>query len=156
MIAMVFVGVVFGTAAAEVRTNKSAGISIDVPSAWKVDVKGEVMSGESADKAVALMFWVVDKSDAKEAMKLLDKQIDKVVKDGKWEKPSDITVNGMKGLHSDGTGTVNGKAADMMVAILGPTPTKKGIIIFAAVEHAKLDAHKAELKDIFASLKAAK
>lgn len=145
-----------GLARAEVRTNKTAGISIDIPTTWKVEGKGDVMTGESSDQAVGLMFWVVDKGDAKEALKTLDKQVDKVAPKATWEKPADITINGMKGIHVDGKGAVNGKQADLMVAILGPTPTQKTVIIFAAVEHAKLEPYTMELKDIFGSLKPAK
>jgi hypothetical protein len=151
--AIAVVVVASGIASAEVRPNKTAGISIDIPTTWKVEGKGDVMTSESTDQAVGLMFWVVDKGDAKEALKTLDKQVDKVAPKAKWEKPADIDINGMKGVHVDGKGTVNGKQADLMVAIVGPTPTAKTVIIFAAVEHAKLEPYTMELKDIFGSLK---
>jgi len=143
-------------ASAEIHTNNTAGISIDIPSVWKLDSKGEVMTGQSADDTVGLMFWVIDQADSKEALKLLDKQIDKVVTRASWEKPKERAINGLKGFSVDGKGTVAGKQADLMVALLGPTPTHKGIIVFAAVEHAKAEPHKVELMNIFASLRPAK
>jgi hypothetical protein len=145
-----------GIANAEVHTNNTAGISIDIPSVWKLEAKGEVMTGQSADDTVGLMFWVVDQADAKESLKLLDKQIEKVVTKASWQKPVERAVNGLKGFSVDGKGVVAGKKADLMVALLGPTPTNKGIIVFAAVEHAKAEPHKVELMNIFASLKPSK
>jgi len=155
-LAAIVVVLLNAVAAAEVHTNNTAGISIDIPSVWKIDAKGEVMIGESADKTVGLMFWVVDQADAKQALKLLDKQLEKVVVKPSWQKPKDLTINNLKGMSVDGKGTVEGKKADLMVALLGPTPTNKGIIVFAAVEHAKAEPHKVELMNIFASLKPVK
>lgn len=154
--AIVVLCCVGGAVGAEVRTSKSGGVSIDIPSAWKVEIKGDLMVGASADDAVGLAFWVVDKSDVKEVLKALDKQVEKMVSKAKWEKPVDITINGLKGIVIDGKGLIKGKQAELSVAIFGPTPTKKGIVILGGVEKSKLDVHKAELKDIFASLKPVK
>ena len=64
----------------------------------------------------------------------------------------DANNNGMKGIRNAGTATIDGKEAVLMLAIVGPTPTKKGVVVFAAVEKAKLDSHKTELGNIFDSL----
>ncbi len=153
---IVMVLLLAGVAHAEVRTSKEAGISIDIPSSWKLQAKGDVMVGESKDQAVGLMFWVIDKGQVKDALKVVEKQVGKVVTDQKWNKPVDRKLNGMTGFEFDGTGKIGGKPADVMVAVLGPTPTQKAIVLFAAVESAKLAEHKAELGDIFGSIKPVK
>jgi hypothetical protein len=143
-----------GSAVAEVRTNKAGGVSVDIPSAWKVDVnKNGVLAAESADKTIGLMFWVVEKADAKESLKLLDKGLEGKVTAIKWGKASEANINGMKGIKNAGTAKVAGKDAFVMLAIVGPTPTKKGVIVFGAIEQSKLSEHKAELSNIFDSLK---
>src|SRR4029077_1698840 len=129
------------------------GVSIDIPSGWKVEYKNEMMIGTSSDDAVGLVFWAVDKADYKEALKQADKIIDKVVDKAKWDKPAELELNGMKGIYMDGKGKVKGKKADLTVAIFGPTPTKKAIVVLGACDHDKMKAHEVELKDIFTSLK---
>jgi len=154
---LIVVAMLASAAFAEVRTSKAGAVSVDIPSAWKVEAnKNEVLAAESADKSVGLMFWVVDKSDAKEAIKLLDKALEGKVTAAKWGKPAEANINGMKGIKNVGTAKVAGKDAFVMLAIVGPTPTKKGVIVFGAIEQSKLNEHKAELSNIFDSLKPVK
>lgn len=143
-----------GVARAEVHKNGKGKVSVDIPSSWKVkNEKGGLLVGESKDDAVGLLFWVVDKGDADEAIKLLDKALEGKLTDVKWpNRPEKADINGLRGIKNVGTAVVNGKQAYIMVAVVGPTPTKKGVIIFGAIEQSKLTEHKAELSNIFESL----
>ena len=157
-----------GSAGAEIRTNTTGQVSVDIPSSWIITdtSKGQtpaqkkasagLLVAKSKDDAVGLLFWVVDKSDAKQPIKLLDKALEGKVKDVKWDKPQDANINGMKGIKNAGTAMIDGKDAIVMVAVVGPTPTKKGVIIFGAIDKAKITEHKAELVNIFDSLKPVK
>jgi hypothetical protein len=156
-----------GSAGAEIRTNTAGQVSVDIPSSWIISDTGKgqtaaqkkaaagLLVAKSKDDAVGLIFWVVDKSDATQAIKLLDKALEGKVKDIKWEnkKPLAANINGMKGIKNAGTAMIEGKEAIVMVAVVGPTPTKKGVIIFGAIDKAKVTEHKAELINIFDSLK---
>jgi len=153
-------------AGANVHVNATGQVSLDIPSSWKVtdSTKGKTQKGgssgmlvaQSKDDAVGLIFWVVGKADAKQAIKFLDNALRDKIKDAKWDKAQDANINGMKGIRNGGTATIDGKEAVLMLAIVGPTPTKKGVIVFAAVEKAKLATHKTELGNIFDSLQPVK
>ena len=58
-------------AAADVHTNKVAKVSLDIPKTYTMTEQDELMRGESGDKAVALLFWVVETNDPDEAIKKL-------------------------------------------------------------------------------------
>jgi len=143
-----------GVAHAELHTNGPGKVSVDIPSSWKVKIeKGGVMTGASKDDAVGLLFWVVEKASADDAIKLLDKALAGKLSNVKWpHRPEKANINGLNGIKNVGTGVVNGKDAFIMIAVVGPTPTKKGVIVFGMIEQSKLLEHKAELTNIFDSL----
>ena len=92
-------------AAAEVRTSKAAQVSIEIPASWKIDAKDELMRGESADKSVALFFWVVDSADAKEALKKLDGELYQAIAKLTWEPAKATKIHGLAASYVDGHGT---------------------------------------------------
>jgi predicted Zn-dependent protease len=146
-----------GVAHAKVHTHAKGKVSVDIPTAWKVkQEKTGVLVGESQDKAVGLLFWVVEKTDAKGAIAQLDKAVEGKITNIKWNKPQQASINGMTGIKNVGTATIEGKEAFIMVAVVGPTPSQMGVIIFGAIEQSKLTEHRAELSNIFDSLAAAK
>jgi hypothetical protein len=141
---------------AEPKTSKAAKVTLDVPKGWKVDVKDDTMRGESGDKQVALLMWVVDSADVDAATKKLDGELYSAVASLKWGKPTAAKVHGLKASYIDGTGRAVSGELDVKVIVVGPTATKKGVILVAAVEHAKLDAHKAEIQALFESVRPAR
>jgi hypothetical protein len=146
-----------GTAGAEVRTSQSGKVSVDIPSSWKVKSdKSGILVGESKDDAVGLIFWVVDKFDVTESLEKLDQAVKGKITKIKWEKAKKAQVNGLKGIRNVGTAEIKGKPAYLMLVIVGPTPTNKGVIVFGAIEQRKLTEHKAELVNILDSLKPVK
>lgn len=156
-IATLIIALGFGTAAAEVRTSPTGKVSVDIPSSWKVKSESaELLVGESKDDAVGLMFWVVDKFDVTEALEKLDGAVKGKITKIKWEKAKKAEINGMKGIRNVGTAVIKGKDAYLMLAIVGPTPSNKGVIVFGAIEQSKLTEHKAELVNILDSLKPVK
>lgn len=157
VIATLIIALGFGTAAAEVRTSPTGKVSVDIPSSWKVKAESpDLLVGESKDDAVGLMFWVVDKFDVTEALEKLDGAVKGKITKIKWEKAKKAEINGMKGIRNVGTAVIKGKEAYLMLAIVGPTPSNKGVIVFGAVEQSKLTEHKAELVNILDSLKPVK
>lgn len=143
-----------GIAAAEVRTSQAGKVSVDIPSSWKVKTdKSGLLIGESKDDSVGLMFWVIDKFDVAESLEKLDAAVKGKITKIKWEQKKDADINGLKGIRNIGTAVIKGKPAYLMLAVVGPTPSNKGVIVFGAVEQSKLTEHKAELVNIFDSLK---
>ena len=141
------------TASADVKTNATGKVSVDLPSTWQTKTEKDVLIGEAKDGGVVLMFWVVDKHEAKHALPLLDKALKGKFTKVTWEAPKDVTVDGMKGIRTVGTAVIKGKEAYVMAAIVGPTPTKKGVIVFGAIEKSHLKEHKVEMEYVLDSLK---
>jgi len=145
-----------GIAGATPRTSKAGKVSIDVPASWRVIVTDDTMKGESGDKEVALLSWVVDSADVAAATKKLDGELYGAVAHLTWGKPRKARVHGLRASYVDGTGRAVGGTLDVKVIVVGPTPTKKGLIVVAAVTHAKLAAHAAEIQTLFQSIRRAK
>lgn len=142
-------------ARADVHVCPPAKLSVDLPKDWHV-VAGKdagVIRAESPDKAVAVALWVIPKPDLKAATKDIDKQLVGVVKHQKWDAAQADRLHGMHAYTVEGTGVSGGgNVVDLLVVVVGPTPTKKGAIVLAAVDHAKLDAHWQEVDRILKSV----
>lgn len=155
-IAALVVFVLASVAHAEVVTVKAAKLTLDVPATWKIEVKDVSIKGESKDKEIALLVWTVDSADATTAMKTIEGEIYSAVASLKWGKPTTAKVHGLGVSFVDGIGHAVGGDVDIKAAIVGPTKAKKAVIVVAAIAHAKLDAHKAEVKALFDSAAPAK
>jgi hypothetical protein len=143
-------------AAADVHTNKLARVSLDVPKTYAMTDQDALMRGESADKAVALLFWVIDSNDPDAAIKRLSSEIYSMVGSLHWDAPKADKLNGLPVTWIDGTGRSVGNSLDIRVVVAGPTAAKKSVMVVGIVDHAKADAHKAEITAILKSLKPAK
>ena len=153
------VAVIVAGARAEVRTNTVGKVKIDIPSSWTVTSDSKVTGltvGESKDKAVGLMFWVLDKHDTDAALKQLAAALEGKMTEAKWGKPEQADIHGLKGIRNAGTAKLAGKDAVVMVAAVGPTPSGKGVLMFGAIDAGKLKQHEAEVKAVFDSLARAK
>ena len=145
-----------GVAAADVHTNAAAKLSFDAPRTYKLTEQDTQMKGESEDKAVALAFWLVDSGDADKAQHEVATQFYTALASLAWDKPKAARLNGLAASFIDGTGRTAGKTLDLQLVVVGPTATKKYAILIGIVDHAKADAHKAEITAILKSLKPAK
>jgi len=145
-----------GVAGADVHTNKASGVSVDVPKTYKLTEQDALIRGESADKAVALFFWVIDTGDPDEAIKKLSAELYSAVGSLSWDKPKADKQAGLAVTRITGTGRSVGNTLDLSVLLVGPTATKKYAMVVGIVDHAKADAHKAEIAAILKSVKPAK
>ena len=145
-----------GIAAADVHTNPSAKLSFDAPKTYKLTDEDTQVKGESDDKAVALAMWLVDSADADKAKAAVASQFYSALASLSWDKPKPAKVNGLAATFIAGTGRTTGKTLDLQMVVVGPTATKKYAILIGIVDHAKADAHKAEITAILKSLKPAK
>ncbi len=116
----------------DVFTHQDAGVQFQLPKGWKAKPDGQVITVSSADDALQVVFWVPDEDTFEAAVKELDKEIGKTIKNMKTtEKPTEDTLNGMPHYGVVGTGEVNGATIVWSVDVLG---AKKPLIIltFAA------------------------
>jgi hypothetical protein len=131
------------TASADVHVLAPAKVSVDIPASWHIDAKASNMiRAASADQAVALVLWSIDDPSLSAATKEVDAQLVGVVKHQKWGRAQEDDLHGMRAYAVDGSGVSGGgNTVDLFVMIVGPTPSKKGAIVLAAVDHTKLDAN---------------
>lgn len=140
-------------AAADVKTAKNAKVTVTTPKGYKVEAKDDnVLRGESADKAVAVFVWTVDTTDLDAAQKMLAGELYSSVAALKWDKPRTAKVHGLPAQFFEGSGRAVGAALDIEVVLVGPTSTKKGVIVMAAVDHEKRAAHQAEIDAMLKSV----
>lgn len=143
-------------AAAETKTHAAAKIQMDVPTGWKMQAKGDVISVADPTDELGFVFIVTDAKELDKVVGKLDKEVGKIASDITWKKkqPEPLTLNGMKGLGNKGTGKVSGKNADLALLLIR-TPADKVLLILGAVESSKKEAHKAEVQQFIASIKPA-
>jgi hypothetical protein len=144
-------------ALAEVKTHPTAKVEIDVPTGWKMNGNGDVMTIVDPTNEIGMILVVTETKDVDKVVANLDQRLAKVATDIKWAnpKPEKTTLNGMPALTNRGQGKVNGKDANLGL-ILVRTPAEKALLVVAAVESAKYDGHKAEIQKLIGSIKPAK
>lgn len=116
----------------EIFKHPDAGVSFELPKGWKAKPDGEVITVSSADDGLQVVFWVPEEATFDAAVKELDKELSKTIKNIKVEgKPTQDTHNGMAHYEESGTGEVEGVTIQWSVDVLG---AKKPLIIltFAA------------------------
>jgi hypothetical protein len=147
-----------GIAGADVYKSKAGRVSIDIPKTWQVDATDELIRAASANSEVALVLWVVASADVKAALAKLEAELYSSVMSLRWvDKAKKLRVNKLKGTWVEGVG-VSSRATqlDVIVFVAGPTPSKKGVILMAVVDHDKYTANRSAIQSIFMTLKPAK
>jgi len=112
------------TQGGETFTHADAGIKFQLPKGWKAKPAGEV--------SLQMVFWVPEEDTFDAAVKELDKELGKTIKNIKTtDKGSSDTHNGMPHFSAGGTGEVGGTTIEWSVDVLA---AKKVVIIltFAA------------------------
>src|SRR3569623_3734800 len=145
-----------GAAAADVHTNAAAKLSFDAPKTYKLTEQDTQMKGESDDKAVAIAFWLVASGDADKAEHEVATQFYSALASLQRDKPKPARQSGLAANFITGPGRTPGQTVALQLVVVGPTATKKYAILIGIVDHAKADAHKAEITAILKSLKPAK
>ncbi len=123
---------VTATQGGEVFTHSDAGIRFQLPKGWKAKPDGEVITVSTADDSLQMVFWVPDEDTFDAAVKALDKELGKTIKNIKTtDKGTSDTHNGMPHFSTGGTGKVDGTTIEWSVDVLA---AKKVVIIltFAA------------------------
>lgn len=146
------------TASADVHVLAPAKVTVDIPAAWHVDAKAaNIIRAASPDKAIALVLWSIDDPSLSAATKEIDAQLVGVVKHQKWGRAQEDNLNGMHAYAVNGSGVSGGgNTVALFVIVVGPTPSKKGAIVLAAVDPAKVDADWKVLEATLQSISPAK
>jgi hypothetical protein len=145
-------------ARADVHASKAGKVSVNIPTKWTVTPKDELVRAVSPDGEIAFVMWVVETTDTKTALKTLEGELYSSIQGLKWvDKVKKLKIGRLPATWVEGVG-INGRGVqlDLLVVIAGPTPAKKGVIMFAAIEHDKLAANGKTIQAVFKSLKPTK
>jgi hypothetical protein len=148
---------VVAPALADTVSLKSIKLNVDAPKGWVTEKDGDkvTLKDKKDHEEVAVLFMSVPDGSKEQAKKVAKEQLEKAIKDLKCEEEKDIETNGLKGKSIDCTGQADGKNVDISIVVLDTPAKDKDLFILAAADHAKVKAHKDELKSIFKSIKAA-
>ena len=136
---------------ANIFTHKEGGITFEVPHGWKATPNGDNMTVASADGGLQVVFWVPDENSFEDAVKDLDKEISKTVKNVKTVgKPTTDTHNGMPHYGESGTGDVNGATIAWSVDVLS---AKKPVIILSFAAPNLYEKNSADYEKLINSIK---
>lgn len=136
---------------ANVFTHKEGGITFEVPHGWKATPNGDNMTVASADGGLQVVFWVPEENSFDDAVKDLDKEISKTVKNVKTVgKPTTDTHNGMPHYGESGTGDVNGATIAWSVDVLS---AKKPVIILSFAAPNLYEKNSADYEKLINSIK---
>lgn len=147
-----------GIAGAGVYKSKAGKVSITIPNKWQVDAQDELVRAVSPNNEVALIMWVVESPDVKAALTKLEGELYSAIQGLRWvDRTKKLRVNKLDGTWVEGVG-VSSRATqlDVLVFVGGPTPSKKGVILVAVVDHDKYEANRSAIQSIFGTLKATK
>jgi hypothetical protein len=134
-------------------THADAGVKFDLPKGWKATPDGEVITVASADDALQVVFWVPQEDTFDAAVKELDKELGKTIKNVKVTgKPTQNTHNAMAHYAESGTGDVDGTTIEWSVDVLG---AKKPLIILTFAAPNLFEKNAAEYVKLIESIRKA-
>jgi hypothetical protein len=132
-------------------SHPEAGVQFELPRGWKAKPDGEVITVSTADDSVQMVFWVPDENTFDAAVKGLDKELGKTIKNIKMtDKGTSDKHNGMPHFSSGGTGTVGGTTIEWSVDVLA---AKKVVIILTFAAPGIAEKHADEAVQFISSIK---
>lgn len=132
-------------------THKEGGIQFTLPAGWKSKEQGDAMTVSTQDDALQVVLWVPQGDDFDKAIKDLDEELGKVIKNPKVTTPGhETTHNGMKAYAAAGTGEVNGSTIAWEFDIL---QAKKPVFILSFAAPQQFSSHESEYQQLLTSIK---
>jgi hypothetical protein len=132
-------------------SHKDAGVEFELPNGWKAKPEGEVITVSTADDSLQMVFWVPDDDTFDAAVKDLDKELEKTIKNIKTtDKGTSDKHNGMPHFSTGGTGEVDGTTIEWSVDVLA---AKKVVIILTFAAPGIAEKHAAEALQFINSIK---
>lgn len=132
-------------------THKEAGIQFELPKGWKAKPDGEVITVSTRDDSLQMVFWVPDENTFDAAVKDLDKELSKTIKNIKTtDKGTSDKHNGMAHYSEGGTGEVDGTTIEWSVDVLA---AKKVVIILTFAAPGIAEKHAEEAAQFIGSIK---
>lgn len=135
----------------ELFRHEEGGLSFVVPKGWKFEPEGDTGVITAPDETLAIFVMVSDKGSLDDAVKALDEEIGKTIKNIKITNDArQQDVNGMPGVSVGGTGETDGEAVEWSVDII---EAKKPVIFLSVANAAGNKAHAGNFQKFAASIK---
>ena len=135
----------------EVFTHREGGVQFTAPANWQSKKEEETITLLAPHNALSVVFWVPKGDDFNQAVKDLDAQLERVIKNSKLTSPGQESMhNGMKAYTASGTGEVNDQQIVWEVDIL---QAKKPVFVVSFASPAKFAEHAGEYKQLLSSIK---
>jgi hypothetical protein len=113
----------------KVYKHEEAGVEFSAPTSWKAEPSGETITITTPDSTLSVVFWVPAEAGFEDALKALDKELGKTIKNMKSSgEPKEGELNGMKAFADGGTGEVGGTSIEWGVHLV---KAKKPLIVLS-------------------------
>ncbi|MEK6335417.1 MAG: hypothetical protein AABM67_10745 [Acidobacteriota bacterium] len=128
-----------------------AGVKFVLPAGWKAKPDGEVITVSTPDDALQMVFWVPEEETLDAAVKDLDSELGKTIKNIKMSgKGTRDTHNGMAHYSVDGTGEVDGTTIEWSVDVLA---ARKIVIILSFAAPGAWEKHSDDASKFIGSIR---
>lgn len=132
-------------------SHKEAGVQFTLPKGWKAKPDGETITVSTPDDSLQMVFWVPDEEGFDAAVKGLDKELGKMLKNVKvTDKGTENTHNGMPHFSEGGTGKIDGTTVEWSVDVLA---AKKVVIILTFAAPGIVEQHAENAASFISSIK---
>lgn len=135
----------------ETFTHADAGVRFTLPKGWKAEPDGAVITVSTPDDSLNMVFWVPDAETFDAAIKELDTELGKMMKNVKATgKERKDTHNGMPHYGQSGTGEVDGVTIEWSVDVLA---AKKPVLILSFAAPGVWEKHAENTGKFIASIR---
>ena len=133
-----------------VMTHKEGGIRFALPAGWTSEAEGDRLLVHSADKTVAIVFFVATEDNFEAAIDAMVGEVDKIIDNVKvTNKGKEGEHNGMPMYSISGNGTIDDKPIDWDVTLLA---AKRPVIVMGFAEPASLKKNAAAYLQLVESI----
>lgn len=133
-----------------VMTHKEGGVQFSLPAGWQSEAEGDRLLVHSADKSVAIVFFVATEDNFEAAINAMTEEVDKIIDNVKiTNKGQEGEHNGMPIYSVSGTGTMDDKPIAWDVTMLA---AKRPVIVMGFAEPASWKKNEAAYNKLVESI----
>lgn len=153
---LLFIAALFvaGPAFAKEIKHPEAGVQYHLPDAWTSEMEGPLVNTMSPDGAVIALFIGVDQAGLEAMIDGLDDMLAEMgIKNVQVGEPEEGKANGMPAIALEGSGSFEGSAIELGVAVVIPPSNGKALVLVGFSEKGAGKKHDAAIGKILGSIK---
>ncbi|MCO4770069.1 MAG: hypothetical protein KDA24_08580 [Deltaproteobacteria bacterium] len=131
---------------------RRAKVKIAVPKGWTSQEEDDVLTLSAADESVQVLFTILEASAIDAALDELGSELDEMIKNPRFEEPEDAVFAGMPARILEGTGTIEGTAVELGLALID-TPADKVLLVLGLGEEGRMTKNQAAIDALFAGIR---